>query len=136
MRFVEDHDLIARGGRGVAHHLAQFADLVDTAVRRRVNFDDIERSARGDFAAGVAFIAGLDRWALGAVERFGQDACRGRLAHAARPGKNVGVGDAVVLDGVFESGRDVLLADDFAESLRAPLPGDDLVAHKRIRIKR
>jgi hypothetical protein len=42
MRFVENHQLIVATGGRVTHHLTQFANLVDTAVGRSVNFNHIE----------------------------------------------------------------------------------------------
>ncbi len=82
-----------------------------------------------NFAAGVAFVARLGRGALFAVERLGEDARGGRLAHAAHAGKNVGVGHAARANGVLQRARDVLLADDVRERLRPPFSRDDLVAH-------
>ena len=58
VRFVEDHHFVAPARRSVAHHVAQFADRIDPAIRCRVNFDHVERPARRNFAARVAFVAG------------------------------------------------------------------------------
>ena len=59
MRFVEDHDFVAAGGGRVAHHLAQFANLIDAAVRCGVDFENVERGSGGDFAAGIAGVVRL-----------------------------------------------------------------------------
>ena len=40
--------------------------------------------------------------------------------------------NAIILDGIFQRFRYVLLADEIVESLRAPLAGYDLVAHGRV----
>ena len=129
VRFVEDHHFVAARGRRVAHHLAQFADLIDAAIRGCVNFQHVERSARGNFAAGIAGAVRLGGRALHAVERLGQDARGGRLAHATHAGKNIGVGDAVGIDGIGESLGDVLLPDNLTESLRAVFSGDNFIGH-------
>ena len=100
VRFVEDHDFVAAAGGRVAHHLAQFADLVDAAVGCRVDFDHVEGISEADFAAGIALVARFRGGPLRAVERLGQNARRGRFAHAARAGKNVGMRHAPGLDGV------------------------------------
>ena len=100
VRFVEDDDFVARTGGSVADHFAEFANLVDAAVGGRVDFDDVERRASGDFLAGVALTARIGGGTVNAIQRFGEDARRGRLADAARTGKNVGVRDAIVADGV------------------------------------
>ena len=127
--FVEDDDFVARGGRGVTDHFAEFADLVDAAIGGRVDFDDVERSAGGDFLAGVANAAGFGRGAVHAVEGFGEDAGGCGLANAAGAGKDVGVSDAIIPDGVLQSFRDVSLSDEISKGLRAPFASDDLVGH-------
>ena len=48
-----------------------------------------------NFAARIALVAGSRRRTLHAVERLGQNARRGRFAHAARAGKNVRMRHAV-----------------------------------------
>ncbi len=129
VRFVEDHHFVAAARGRVAHHLAQFANLVDAAVGSRVDFDHVEGISQADFAAGVALVARFRGGALGAVERLGQNARRGCFAHAARAGKNVGVRHASGLNGIGERARDVLLADNVGKRLRPPFSRDDLVAH-------
>ena len=69
----------------------------------------------------------IDLRAVGAIEALGEDAGDGRLARAARPDKEVGVGDALLRDGVGQRLGDVLLADDIGESLRAVFARYDLV---------
>ncbi len=130
MRFVEDHHFVAAGGGRVAHHFAQFANLIDAAVRGRVDFEHVERSSRGNFAAGVAGVVGLGGRALRAVERFGENARRGGLSHAAHARKNVRVRHAIRLDRVRERLGDVLLADEVAERLRPVFSRDDFIAHE------
>ena len=100
VRFVEDDDLVCAAGGRVADHVAQFANLVDAAIGGRVDFNDVERIAGGDFLAGVAFIAGICGGTVNAVQSFGEDARGGGFSNAARAGKNVGVRDAIVADGI------------------------------------
>src|ERR1700732_5622611 len=74
MRFVENDDLVlARSGR-VAHHLAKLANLIDAAVRGGVDFKNVERSAGGNLAAGIARVVRLGGGAFLAVQSFGEDA--------------------------------------------------------------
>jgi len=87
MRLIEDDDFVASPGGRVADHFAQLADLVDAAIRRRVDFDHIERIPQTDFPARVALVARFRGGTLHAIERFGEDARRRRLPHAARAGK-------------------------------------------------
>ena len=129
MRLVEDDDFVAAPGGRVADHFAQLANLVDAAIRRRVDFDHIERIPQTDFSARVALVARFRGGALHAIERFGEDARRRRLPHAARAGKNVGVRHAAGLNGIGERASNVPLPDNVRKCLRPPFSRDDLIAH-------
>lgn len=129
MSFVEDYDFVAARGRSITDHFAELANLVDAAIRGGVNFENVERCAGGNFAAGIASVVGFGRGAFHAIERLGEDAGGGRLAYAANAGKDVGVSDSIRFDGVRERLRDVLLADNFRECLWAIFSSDDFIAH-------
>ncbi len=129
VRFVEQDDLVAPAGWRVANHVAELAHLVDAAVGSGVNFEDVERIAGGDFAAGVALIARFGRRTVRAVQGLGQDARRGRFSHAPCARENVGMRHAAFADGVLQGAGDVLLAHDFSKRGRAKFSCDDLVAH-------
>ena len=116
------------------HGLAQLADLVDAAVAGAVDFEHVERAAFGDFLAARIVVVEIHLRAAGAVQAFGKNAGDGGLAGAARAAEKIGVGDAVLLDGVGERLRDMLLADDIGETLRAILSGYDLIGHVEFQI--
>ena len=63
--FVEDVDLEAVARGRITGSIAQFANLIDSAVGGGVDFDHIDRIALADFGAGFANAAGLRRWPLG-----------------------------------------------------------------------
>ena len=130
VRLVHDVDLvpIVAGGR-VHRALAQLARVVDAAVRRGVDLDDVERrGAAPDALAARALPARLavERGiaATLAVERHGEHARERRLAHAARPAQQVAVRHASARDRPLERRRDVRLHGDVGEGLRAVLPGE------------
>src|ERR1039458_6671303 len=80
-----------------------------------------------DFLAARAHAAGLVRGAVHAVQAARQDARHGGLAGSALAREYVAVRDAVLRDGVFERGLDVLLIHHVGERLGPVFPGDDLV---------
>ena len=92
VRFVEDHDFVASAGGRVAHHVAQFAHLVDAAIGGGVDLNHVQRIAGGDFAAGIALIARRRGWGpltqLSALARMRAVVV---LPTPRAPGKNVGV---------------------------------------------
>ena len=127
MRFVDDENLIAVARRAVAHVFAQLAHFVDAAIGGRVDLDHVQGVAGGDFQATGAFAAGRGGGAFDAVQAARQNAGDGGFSGAALAGKDVAVGDALLRDGVFERGADVLLADQLRKRLGPVFPGDDLV---------
>src|SRR5690348_17398886 len=129
MRFVENHNFVASADRGVAHHFAQFADLVNAAIGSGVDFEHIERIAGSDRAAEIALVARSGRGAFHAIKALGENARGSRFSHAARAGENVCVREAVLANGVFQRLHHVALSDDLLETLRAPFARDDLIGH-------
>ena len=69
--FVQDVDLVAIACRPVARSVAQLADLIDTAIRRRVNLDHVNGIAGPDFLATFTGAAWLIGRPLGAANRGG-----------------------------------------------------------------
>ena len=120
--FVEDDDFEAVASGPIAGGIAEFTNLVDTAVGGGVDFQDVDGVALANFKAGVADEAGFGGWAgLGAdgglaVEGGGEDAGDGGFADAAVARKDVAVGDAVLAKGVEEGAGDVVLPDDVGEA--------------------
>ena len=99
VRFVEDHDFVAcRRARSAPFRAVRESGRCRGWTPRRF------RSRRANFPRqfrGRSRIrCRVPRRALRAIERLGEDARRGRFAHAARAGKNVRVRHAAVLDGV------------------------------------
>ena len=129
MHFVDDVDLELALGRRITNVVAQLAHLFDAVVARAVDLEHVETVAAGDFLAAVAYAAGCDGRPVNAIERFGQDA-RGRgFADSARPDEKIGVREPILLDRVLQRPRDVLLADEIVERLRAVFSRKNLVAH-------
>ena len=124
--FVDQVDLVLAGARREGHLVAQAADLVDAAVGRRVELDEVQSAPGEVVPAGLALIARLAVLAVGAVQRLAQETARTGLAGAARPREQVGVRDAVRRQRVLQRRRDVFLAGEFAEGARAPFAVEDL----------
>src|SRR5260370_25563745 len=97
MRLVDDVDLERPQRRGQIHLLAQVANLVDAAVRRRIDLDEVQRRTRGHLDARLALVAwfsGIAR-AARAVERLREQARGRRLTRAARTAEQVRVLNAL-----------------------------------------
>jgi hypothetical protein len=132
VHFVDEVDLVAAAAGRVLHVLQQLAGLVHLGARGGVHLDQVHEAAGVDLGAGGADAAGLGGDALVAVEGLGQDAGDGGLAHAAGAGEQVGVVQAVVVQGVHQGAQHVLLPHHFMEIARAPLARQYLVTHRRL----
>ena len=119
MRLVDDVHLVLTQRRRETHLLPQVAHLVDAAVRRRIDLDEVEETALADGDAALAFVTGLAVLRLRAVDGLRDESRDRRLADAARPREQVCVRDLSRGDGVAERPRDVFLANDRGECLGA-----------------
>src|SRR5205814_7594513 len=122
VRLVEDVDLVPPLDRLQDGVVADVADVVDSALRRGVHLDHVERGAVPDRLADVAGGVGLRRRPLLAVERLGEDPRERRLAGAPRAREQIRLADLAGVDRVLERPHDRLLPDDLVEALRAVLP--------------
>ena len=129
VRFIQNHNFVAAIRRRVPHHLAQFANLIDTAVRRRINLDHVQRPPLRNLPARSACSIRIGRGPFLAVQCLGQNSRRRGFAHTAHARKNIRVRHPVRIDGVRDSPGDVLLAYDFTEGLRAVFAGNNLITH-------
>ena len=112
---VEDVHLVA-ARRAEGHLLDELSDVVDGVVRRRVELEHVVTGATLDRQARVAFAARLAVDGCRAVEHLGEDAGRGRLAGAARPGEKVGLALPTGAHRLAQCPHDVVLALQLAES--------------------
>ncbi len=134
--FVEQVDLVAIAGRGVARRLAQFANLVDPAVGGGIDFDYVQGVAGANLGAGVADPAGFGARPLraadlvAAIEGHGQDPGDGRLAYAAMPTEDVAVGHPLLLQSVAQCTGHMILSSDIGEALGTIFAGENLVSHR------
>ena len=131
VHLVDEVHLAAAARRRVLHVVEQLAGVVHLGARRGVDLEQVDEAARIDVPAGTALTARLRRDAALAVERLGEDARDGGLADAARAGEQEGVVDAARVERVGERAAHVVLADEFVEAARAPLAGEDEIAHGR-----
>src|SRR6266481_6352971 len=130
MDLVDDVDLVAAARRRVLDVLPDGPHVVDLAIRRRVDFDDVHKRPGLGLDAHRARAARLGARPFRTQQRLGEQARGRRLADATRPGEEVGVGDAAGDERVLQRPRDRVLADDRIERLRPPLPCEHLITHR------
>ena len=132
MNFIDDVNLKSALSRLIADIFDDLANLIDAAIGRTVDFENVDRIALGNLLTLSADAARSRGWTIIAIQRLGENARECGLARAARAGEEVGVVQALRLEGVHEGRHHVLLADDLLEGPGTPLSGQDLVRHEEI----
>src|SRR5208283_1370188 len=102
---------------------------INAPIAGAVDLHHIHRAAVGDFPGLGIVLWKIGSWAIGAIEALGENAGNRRLARAARADEEVSMGDAFLPDGIGQRLRDMLLADNILEPLRAVLACYDLIRH-------
>ena len=121
MDFIDDVDLKLALGRRKIDFVAQVAHIIHAGVGCGVNLDQVEKIALIDTLAVLAVVAGAPgRVFVQAVDRLGQQARHGRLASAARPGKEVSMPHPVGTDGILESLNDMFLSNHLVPQAGPP----------------
>ena len=98
--FVDDVDLVAAFDGREVYTVADTANFVDAAVAGGVHFDEVHGASGFDVLAKGAAVVGLAVLGVEAAEAAGQNAGGGGLSGPARAAEEVGVGDAVLEDGL------------------------------------
>jgi len=122
MRLVNDINLVSEFEWRIVDPFAKLANIVNPAVRRRVNLDEIRGAVLRNGNANLAGPAGVAIPARVAIDGFGEDASHGSLARASGTTEKVCVGNFALLDGVLEKLGNLLLPEDLRKCLRAILP--------------
>ena len=121
--FINDVDPVLPLRRREADLVAQVADVVHPGVGCRVHLDQIQEAILIDRLAVGACVAGTAGRISGqAVDRLGENPRDGRLARAARSGKEIGVTDTIRGDRILEGLDDVILSDDLGPISGTILP--------------
>src|SRR5579871_3279880 len=132
MDFIDDVDFVARAAGTILDILANLADLIDPAIACAIDFEDVDVFAGSDALANLAGITRSGRRPAHTVEGLGQDPRRGGLADAARPGKQVGVGDTVTFECVHQGLSHWFLPDQVRKLLRSIAPGQNRSEESRV----
>jgi len=137
VHFIDDVDLVLETRRRIPHAFPEISDVVDPAIARSVDLDDIERPPCRDLLTGRSISARLLGSPFFAIEGLGEDPRHGGLPDPTGTGEDVGMRGPPGLEGIGERAGDVTLSSHLAECLRAPLERKDLIAHeKRTTIRR
>lgn len=110
VNLIDDKNAVAAYLGRNEHLVGKVADVLHRVVARRVELQDIVGALLVKRQARLALVA---RLAVGtqalAVDSLGKDARAGGLAHAARPAKQIGMRQLLVLDSCLKSVSESLL---------------------------
>ena len=124
VHLVDDVDLVPAHHRRVVHPVNQVPHVIHTVVGCGIHLDDIQKTAFLNGFAALAFAAGKlsVRRIAGAVQGLRQNSGRGGLSRSPRAGEQVGLAHIVRFQLMLQNPHDVLLSDDFIETLRPLRP--------------
>ena len=127
--FVDQVDLEAPPRRCVLDVVENLARIVDLGARGGINLEEVDETSLVDRHAVLALPARGAGDALLAIERLGQDARDGRLAHTPGSGEQKGMVHPALGKTVAEHLDDVGLTDQLGEITGTPLSGKYLITH-------
>ncbi len=131
VHFVDQVNLEAPAARCVLHVIEQLAGVLDLGPAGSVDLDQVDEAALVDLPAHRTRTAGRGGNARLTVEAFGDDPRNGGLAHAARTSEQVGMVQALVVQGIDQGLEHMGLADHFAERARTPFTCKNLITHRK-----
>ena len=131
VHFVDQVDLEAPTAWRVLHVIEKFAGIFDLGAARGVDLDQVDEAALVNLPAYRTRAAGRGRDTGLAVEAFGYDSCNGGLAHTPGAGEQIGVVQALVVQGIDQGLEHMGLADHFAERARTPFTCKNLITHRK-----
>ena len=137
VHFVDDVDLVARAGRGIAHAIVDLTDVIDAGVRGGVHLQHIHVPAFHDRLTMHAEHRHVDgrpfHRAIGqfVVERTRQNARSGGLADAAHAGQHPGLRNPPSLERIGQRPHHGVLADQMVEAAGAIFAGQHPIGCRR-----
>ena len=123
MYFIDQVDLKATSGGRVLHIVEQVAHIVDACSRGGIHFNKINKAPLGNFCATGALATGYRANTGFAVEAFGEDAANGGFAHTASAGKQIGMVQTVIVQGVNQCLQHMFLPCHFGKRAWTPFTG-------------
>ena len=129
MYLVNEVHLEAATGWRVLDVIGEFPHIIHASTGGCVDFDQINKPPFLDFLATGAGSTRRGGNAGFAVQASGQQSANGCFAYAPGTGKQIGVVQPLVVQGVDQCLEHMLLADHIFECPGAPLTGKYLVAH-------
>ena len=140
MNFIDDVHLVATRHGRVLCGLKQLAHFINFGIGRRIDFQQIHKTARINILAGLAHTArrgGHATFAVGTktIQRFRQNTRQRGLANAARSGEQIGVMDTPSIQRIGQRPDHVLLPNHVNKVAWSPFTRKNLVAH-RLSLKR
>ena len=131
--YIDDAEIAPAGSE--SHVVPQVTDVVDAAVGCAVYFQDVQAAPFRYFLADVFVRVKVHPGTAAAIQGFCKNSGGRCFSRSAGAYKKVGVGEAVVLNGVFQRLDDMILSKDVIECQRTVFSGKDLVTHGSERLE-
>ncbi len=127
VHFVNDIDLVTAATGSHVGIGSQLANLVDPAITRSIDFQNINVFAIRNTIANVTLAARFDRGTGLTIQTLGKNSGRRCLADTPSTREQIGVPDAVLLDRISQCSRNLRLSDQVIEVGWAVSQCDDTI---------
>lgn len=129
VNLIDVVDLEAGAGGGEGGGFTEGAHLLDAVVGGSIDFEDVERTAFGDFNRERVFGVEFDTGSALGIEGFRENSGGGCFSGAAGADEEVSVCKTFLLDGITQGLDNVILSEDVVEGAGTVFSCKDLIAH-------
>ena len=127
VNLIDVVDLELSGGGRKSNRFAKFADLFHPVIGGAVDFENVEADPFGDLEADRIIRIKVHLGTAGAIESLGQDPGGRSFSGTAGTNKQIGMGEAILRDGIFQGLDDVVLPEHIVKCPRSIFSGKYLV---------
>jgi hypothetical protein len=130
VNFIDDVNLKSALSRLIADIFDDLANLIDAAIGRTVDFENVDRIALGNLMTLSADATRSSGWPIIAIQRLGENSRCGCFAYSAHAGEQKCVWNPIGADGVLQGSGNMLLPGDIRKGLRTPFPCNHQIRHR------
>ena len=125
VHLVDQVHLVAAARWRILNVIEQITRVIHLRFGRRINLNQIDKTALVNLDAGAALTTGFRCDALLAIQRLGQDTGDGRLANTACSGKKIRMMQPPRIEGIDQGLENMLLANGIRKVFGPPFAGED-----------
>ena len=120
MHFVNQIDFVTSQSWQVLRVIQYFAHIINASIRRRIQFNEINKTPTVDFRASATNSTRCSSNTADAIQGFCKNTCDGGFAHAARTSEQIGMVQTVLCQRIAQCLHNMPLPRQLREGLGPP----------------